>query len=520
MKTLTAIFLFTISAVFCVNAQRAETNGRLYVLNEGPFGGLGSIGYIDLPCREYKRLDSIPAFGNDLELRDGLLYGVAGGDIYAWNVENDYQRAFVLEGAGAVDIDFSGDYLIAACNTAPFIKVYDAADDYVLVFESDSAMIPNEAASVLAVENRAFITINGLNGFGVNGEVDNKLAVLDLDGFGLDTLPIMDNPVAALSIGDELYINALAYDAEFNARMTIANFELSTPELAYVPEDNLEFEVAGGTFEQKDGNIYLLGRDSVLRVDPVSGEATAAAPNEAFYAFLPDAQADAYFYSVTDFATAGSVGVLGADVPTIEPIETHVAPRRFLMDYETEVDGPLVRFEIPEDSLVLDVSGELEYLLSATTDETTVVWSISFNGGDFMELDETSPELNFIFEETGTYVFSVYALNENGCWSALAADTVFVDAFTSLKGFAQLENARVFPNPASGSVYLQIPPTAIGLLQKVEITDLSGRSIREIDLEKYGNNKINIPLDGMAKGVYALRFKGEEIALSRKIVVN
>ncbi|MFY8132270.1 MAG: T9SS type A sorting domain-containing protein, partial [Bacteroidia bacterium] len=98
---------------------------------------------------------------------------------------------------------------------------------------------------------------------------------------------------------------------------------------------------------------------------------------------------------------------------------------------------------------------------------------------------------------TGRY-FAV--VTQNGC-SSVPSDTLFVIKLGA-GSLAQTE-VRVYPNPTSGQVYVNLPNGATQEVM-VQVMDASGRVVRTAQLSN-NQNAVEFDLSGMASGLYLVR---------------
>jgi hypothetical protein len=91
--------------------------------------------------------------------------------------------------------------------------------------------------------------------------------------------------------------------------------------------------------------------------------------------------------------------------------------------------------------------------------------------------------------------------------------------------FAGLDNSEnaiaysIYPNPASEVLNLNIS------LQKpekvnIQILDLVGKVVYQSQQQTRAGNILQIPLDGMASGVYSLRFNAGGVSVTEKVVIS
>lgn len=86
-------------------------------------------------------------------------------------------------------------------------------------------------------------------------------------------------------------------------------------------------------------------------------------------------------------------------------------------------------------------------------------------------------------------------------------------------GYKSIEAIKVFPNPAKGNVWIELPILRYTEALVINITSLSGQVV----LHQKSNtkeSKIQLPLSGLAAGTYLIQIKSEHIQHISKIVVE
>ncbi len=113
---------------------------------------------------------------------------------------------------------------------------------------------------------------------------------------------------------------------------------------------------------------------------------------------------------------------------------------------------------------------------------------------------------------TGRY-FAV--VTQNGC-SSVPSDTLFVIKLGA-GSLAQTE-VRVYPNPTSGQVYVNLPNGATQEVM-VQVMDASGRVVRTAPLSN-NQNAVEFDLSGMASGLYLVRLNQGNETKTVKLMVK
>lgn len=119
----------------------------------------------------------------------------------------------------------------------------------------------------------------------------------------------------------------------------------------------------------------------------------------------------------------------------------------------------------------------------------------------------TSTDQNPTGLEGGSYEVTI--TDDNGCTFLLQ---VTVDSFVGLEDYASNNNFDVYPNPTNGSVNIQTESNGI-----VEIFNLNGKIVYTTTIEK-GETMLSV--DGIARGVYTLRFASGNTSQFKKLIVR
>lgn len=107
-----------------------------------------------------------------------------------------------------------------------------------------------------------------------------------------------------------------------------------------------------------------------------------------------------------------------------------------------------------------------------------------------------------------------------GGWYEEIAYFIKTDANGHISGPGIFENdptsrLKLYPNPASGLVYLETPPD----YQRIEILDLSGRLVYNLDLVNQMENRISISLERFLPGIYLVKVCTDDAVIGDKLVI-
>lgn len=327
-------------------------SGRVFVLHEGTPASSGEIGYWSLGCNTYKKIEDLPAYGNSLfQYRDTLYATDGAGNIRLYDLKTQ-TRLLILEKTNARQVDVWNNYLLTTCNVAPFFRVYDRSDNFKQVYASDKKDIKNEAEGLFVSNDRAFVAVNGLNGFGVNKETDSTIAVYDLKKMRLERrLYTYPNPNTIVETGGFLYVQSLNYTGH---GLTVTRIDPGT--LNVVGHFPMGILSAGGFYAvddmlfvgETDPLTYATKGIRTIDLKTMKMNEGIIAGNFYTFSFIPK---HAHFItSETDYATSGSVALVGLeDGQTRFSLKTAVSPRAYYFQ-------DLPSYNVPKDILGKDTT--------------------------------------------------------------------------------------------------------------------------------------------------------------------
>jgi hypothetical protein len=352
-------------------------SGRVFVLHEGTPATSGEIGYWSLGCNTYNKIEDLPAYGNSLfQYRDTLYATDGAGDIRLYDLKTQ-TRLRILEKTKARQVNVWNNYLLTTCNVAPFFRVYDRSDNFKQVFASDITDNKNETEGLFVSNDRAFIAVNGLNGFGVNKQTDSTIAVYDLKKMRLERrLYTYPNPNNIVESGGFLYVQSLNYTGH---GLTVTRIDPVTQNV--VGHFPMRILSAGG-FYAVDDRLFVGETDpltfatkGIRTIDLKTMQMNEGILSGNFYTFSFIPKYAHFITSQTDYATSGSVALVGLeDGQTRFGLKTAVSPRAYYFQ-------DLPEYHIPKDILGKDTTNcELsgEYRIPVPNDfpkDALVEWS-------------------------------------------------------------------------------------------------------------------------------------------------
>ncbi len=161
-----------------------------------------------------------------------------------------------------------------------------------------------------------------------------------------------------------------------------------------------------------------------------------------------------------------------------------------------------------------DYSIEGERASVVFTNQTVNANTFNWDFGDGNSSTDRNPLHSFA--NPGSQPFTVCLLVENAC----SQDTVCQELVFAVSGIEDdWIKLQVFPNPSNGTIQVDLSNIPPGNIQ-LEIVDLTGRVIRQVDYFKQKPNPLAFTISQLPKGVFQLQVTAEEFTSSKLFVVQ
>ncbi len=153
-----------------------------------------------------------------------------------------------------------------------------------------------------------------------------------------------------------------------------------------------------------------------------------------------------------------------------------------------------------------------------TGESNTGVWFSPQGYG----IDEYGAPINLVTYGPGTYM---YVVTTPPCPADTSFVTVTLVGPPCTIGIADVDAApealHVVPNPATGTVSVEIGPGEAGRAQYVEIYDVNGKLLRHEPFNTSGGiSRKTMDISGLAPGAYLLRWTGGRGTVARRLMVE
>ncbi len=396
-KTSAYFFLMVFFSSFLF--AQTSPDGRLFVLNEGSFGGEGSIGYIDFQTGIYTEIDKIAAFGNQVTVINNDLYAVTGnGDVYVYDTQTFARKDSLIGRSVRGVFNHNNQDVLLTCNSKPYACIRAIGNLSQTVYNFDTTQVRSAREEAIVYGDKAFLT-------GYYG--DSVVIAVDLVSFQMiKEIQTKFNPYQITEMMDKVYVACYEYDANFNTHTTLYTID----PVASVVVGTKDLPFTDG-LTSGDGWVYLKkSNGKVLKYDPVNDMIDSSSYVLGAYSLEYDAQSQLLFYSRTDYATYGQVGFVKNDTVSTT-VNTDISPRSFVFiptPQNPNALPPLLSVETvslypnPGKSLVVN-----------TRELVKNVSIFSLSGQKLVETKEKQPDTEFLSE--GLYIIRVET--QNGVWN-------------------------------------------------------------------------------------------------------
>jgi hypothetical protein len=307
---------FLVASGFHFLIAQTLPQGKLHILHEGAFSGLGEYGILSLPSGVYTPIDSFTGYGTQLLMfHDTVVMTDGDGNILAYK---NGSLLFSIS-ANARTFAFWGNQVLTGGNVPPYFRSYDVQ-------------------TLQLIDTLGIDKINsGIEDFYLDGTTlwaaapgfsnDNKIVLIDL--ITMDTskiISVMPNPVKLISDGNKLIAMCPEYFVN-GLSLTVID------KIAQLAEDTIQTGIISYGGFAKDASGILFNNDistvpAISKLDLPTGVIdTFYLPGD-FYAFIYDTILQQIFVSQTDFVANGFMYVY-SDTSQQGVFPVGISPRSF-----------------------------------------------------------------------------------------------------------------------------------------------------------------------------------------------
>jgi PKD repeat protein len=138
-------------------------------------------------------------------------------------------------------------------------------------------------------------------------------------------------------------------------------------------------------------------------------------------------------------------------------------------------------------------------------------------GGEYSGPGVTDGWFNPAAAGLGTHTITYSYTDPNNCEND-ASETILVDPCTGINDFSDLSEIRIYPNPTSGAITIGFNQT-LGSIEVLVMSTLNKVVFSE-SLETISGKRLDIDLSHLAKGVYFVRLKTDNLEKTVKVILQ
>ncbi|MFA6259893.1 MAG: T9SS type A sorting domain-containing protein [Bacteroidia bacterium] len=146
-------------------------------------------------------------------------------------------------------------------------------------------------------------------------------------------------------------------------------------------------------------------------------------------------------------------------------------------------------------------------------------------GGKLIEIIEkdwvdnawiNSRKTTILYDAGDEPVFGFTYDYENGDWNTVASSRILFKATVGIKNVNAEKNLMIYPNPASGKVFIELPDL---LVQTATLIDYTGKAFK-VDLKSEGETRYSFETAELASGLYWVKVSQGENSYTQKLMIQ
>jgi len=171
-------------------------------------------------------------------------------------------------------------------------------------------------------------------------------------------------------------------------------------------------------------------------------------------------------------------------------------------------DGPTVAFSVSNDT---PSTSETLTFSNSSENATDYFWKF----GDGTTSTDENP--THVFQEEGTYLVTLSAVNGDGC-SVTTSQEIVVSLSTNTQDELLSANLKLYPNPTTGKLNIDLDRNNQNDLIEILVVDLLGRRVRQLTGNQIQGNNLQVDMTDLNNGVYHLIFVTNDAKTTRRVV--
>jgi hypothetical protein len=184
------------------------------------------------------------------------------------------------------------------------------------------------------------------------------------------------------------------------------------------------------------------------------------------------------------------IGAIERQLIDVDATVSNVSPSGFTVALSQSVDG------LDDSNFILDNDGNVT---SATTSDGGMNYSVT--------TDELTPDVTYtldIAEEW--YLFTV------------GGDDIYIEPSVDGMPGSSVNRLAVYPNPAKGTLYINMPGESLQGTAAVSIFDINGRQVKMYDVP--ANGQLILDISDIIPGIYSIKISAVDMLYTGRLIIR
>jgi hypothetical protein len=184
------------------------------------------------------------------------------------------------------------------------------------------------------------------------------------------------------------------------------------------------------------------------------------------------------------------IGAIERQLIDVDATVSNVSSSGFTVALSQSVDG------LDDSNFMLDNGGNVT---SATTADGGITYSVT--------TDELTPDVNYTLDITKEwYLFTV------------GGDDIYIEPSVDGMPSSSVYKLAVYPNPAKGTLYINMPGEHMQGNAAVSILDISGRQVKIYDVP--ANGQLILDISDITPGVYSIKISAFNMLYTGRLIIR
>jgi sugar lactone lactonase YvrE len=252
------------------------------------------------------------------------------------------------------------------------------------------------------------------------------------------------------------------------------------------------------------GIIYVADQNVIRAIDEINNTVTTFVGNVANFSIVDGVGSSAFFTEIAGLTSDGQGNLYVTENSSI--VNSHVI-RKITVNQLT----PVARFQASNQDVRIKETVVLEDISSGQT-PTSRTWTISPKTYTITKGDLSTDSIELDFTLAGFYNVALSITNDYGTSAKSSDNYIAVSTTGAVTNYVSSDMLKVYPNPASESIYVKIDPSLGATV--IHLYHINGNLIKALQ-----SNEIVSTAD-LASGTYFITVSSPELNIAKKLVIT